>query len=291
MRVVFALVVSILLNIDTPYAQESPNDRGVTDTLVLKMSASPAEGSRSAVTVEVWVYSDDTILSFNAGFTWDNQNLYLDSAVASTLFDNPEYHIFLLHQDNLESSNLNRAFVLAGFSSGAGLSGDLHSRRLWATYYFTVENWHNGDSLSINVLPDSQIELAFVSPGPFYPLKYKPHFGGPMLFPGIATSLEEIDDATTLPNAVVLYQNYPNPFNPQTTIEFEILRSGHTLVEIFNTLGQRIATLVNKELSTGLYRFDWNGENENGHKAQSGVYFYKLQTPYFVTSRKMILIR
>ncbi len=290
-RILSALTVSILLILETAHSQASSSDRGVQDTLALVISAPPLEGTRSAVTIEVWVYSDDTILSFSAGFTWDNPKIHLDSAFASPLFDKPEYQLFLLYHDNLDSSNLNRAFALAGYSIGAGIPGTPHSRRHWATYYFTAENWRNDDTLSINIAPDSQMELAFVSPGPFYPVKFSPHFGGPMHFPGIATSLEESDNVTTLPNSVMLYQNYPNPFNPQTTIEFVIPRTCYTELEIFNILGQRIATLVNKELKAGEYRYKWNAENDYGPKIQSGVYFYKLQTPYFVTSKKMILIK
>ena len=57
-------------------------------------------------------------------------------------------------------------------------------------------------------------------------------------------------------------------------------------LEVFNTLGEKVSTLVSEELNTGNYKFDWNGAN-----LPSGVYLYRLQTPTFSTSKKMTLIK
>lgn len=290
MKVVFAFAVSTFLLLEASHSQAQANDWGVRDTLALVVSVPPVESSRSPLVIEAWVYSDETVLSYSAGFAWDNRKLHIDSAFASPLIDGPQYQIFLFDEDDLTTSNVNQTFVLGGLSSGAGIPGDFRSRRLWATYYFTIENWQPNDTLAINILPDSQMELAFVSPGPFYPVKYRPYFGGPMLFPGIATLLEGNENALTLPDAVTLHQNYPNPFNPETTIEFEMPRRGHIELEIFNSLGQKVTTLVNAELAAGVYRYNWSAVNKNGAKVPSGVYFYRLKMPDFVTSKKMILI-
>ena len=291
MRVLFGLAVFLLFNIDKPQSQSLSNDQGVRDTLALAVSIPPLPGVRSSVVIECWVYSDDTILSYSVGFTWDNPKMYLDSATASPILGESEDQVFLFSNDDLMTSNLNRTFVLQGFTSGPGISGDNNSRRLWATYYFSVENWYNTDTISINVLPDSQLEFGFVSPGLFYPAKYRPYFEGPMLFPGMPTSLEESDHAQTLPNAVTLYQNYPNPFNPETIIEFEIPRRCQVRLEILNLLGQHVTTIVNGEHSAGGIRYTWNALNELGAKVPSGVYFYRLRTPDMVISKKMMLLK
>jgi hypothetical protein len=83
-----------------------------------------------------------------------------------------------------------------------------------------------------------------------------------------------------------LHQNYPNPFNPRTTIRFDILKAGDVELNIYNPLGQRVATLVNERLAPGAYQFDWNASI-----LASGVYLYQLKTAEFTQVRKMILMK
>lgn len=87
-------------------------------------------------------------------------------------------------------------------------------------------------------------------------------------------------------NDFQLLQNYPNPFNPNTTIEFEIPQREKVKIEIFNVLGQRIATLLNAEMESGRHRINFNASG-----LSSGVYFYTLRSGSFVETRKMLLIR
>jgi hypothetical protein len=98
------------------------------------------------------------------------------------------------------------------------------------------------------------------------------------------TSVEIIEDLT--PENFILSQNYPNPFNPSTTIQFSIPEQSFVKLEVFNTLGEKVTTLVSEELNTGSYKFNWDAKN-----LPSGVYLYKMQTTNFSTSRKMILIK
>ncbi len=83
-----------------------------------------------------------------------------------------------------------------------------------------------------------------------------------------------------------LDQNYPNPFNPTTAIQFSLEKPGKTVLEIYNTLGQKVATLVNGELSAGAHRYQWNASG-----LASGVYFYRLQSNEFVATKKMLLVK
>lgn len=98
------------------------------------------------------------------------------------------------------------------------------------------------------------------------------------------TSVEIIEDLT--PDNFILSQNYPNPFNPSTTIEFAIPEQSFVKLEVFNMLGEKIATLVSEELNTGSYKYDWSAGN-----LPSGIYLYRLQTADFSTSKKMTLIK
>jgi hypothetical protein len=89
-----------------------------------------------------------------------------------------------------------------------------------------------------------------------------------------------------IPSNYKLHQNYPNPFNPVTNIRFDIPRSSHVKLIIYDALGREIATLVNEKLSAGSYESEWNASSY-----PSGVYFYTLFTKNYSESKKMLLIK
>jgi len=112
-----------------------------------------------------------------------------------------------------------------------------------------------------------------------------------------------------------LEQNYPNSFNPTTTIPFRVKSlefrepvhttrekvvhgsrfvvhgPSHTTLTIYNVLGQKVRTLVDKDRMLGNYQVDWDGKDETGKEVASGVYFYKLKVENFEKTKKMLLIR
>lgn len=95
----------------------------------------------------------------------------------------------------------------------------------------------------------------------------------------------------TVPDSYVLEQNYPNPFNPTTKLRFGLPAATRVNVTIYNSLGQKIKTVLNDERSAGYHVVRWDGRNENGAAVSSGVYFFRLKTGSFSTTRKMMLIR
>jgi aminopeptidase N len=93
------------------------------------------------------------------------------------------------------------------------------------------------------------------------------------------------------PESYVLHQNYPNPFNMQTIIQYELPEPGMVTLEVYNVLGQRIATLAHGRQEAGSHSVPWNGKSENGLDAASGVYFYRLQAGSFTQTQKMVLLK
>ena len=91
-------------------------------------------------------------------------------------------------------------------------------------------------------------------------------------------------------NDFVLYQNYPNPFNPETTIRYTVraqdLVPQRVELSIYNTLGQKVATLVSKKQPAGSYQVKWNASG-----LSSGVYLYHLQAGEHVQTKKMIFMK
>lgn len=106
----------------------------------------------------------------------------------------------------------------------------------------------------------------------------------------IVTYVDDIK-SDVIPDYYNLYQNYPNPFNPITTIKYQLPKKSAVKIEVFNTLGQRIKTLEDKDQLPGNYEVIWNGKDEFGQTVASGIYIYKIHTQDFVKTKKMILIR
>lgn len=94
-----------------------------------------------------------------------------------------------------------------------------------------------------------------------------------------------------MPNQFVLEQNYPNPFNPVTIINYNLLINSEVEIVVYNVVGQKIRTLVNKEQLPGTYLIIWDGLDDTGQQVSSGVYFCKMKASDFVQIRKMILLR
>jgi len=99
------------------------------------------------------------------------------------------------------------------------------------------------------------------------------------------------DNDLTLPESFSLAQNYPNPFNPKTTIAFDIPRTTGVTLNVFNTLGRHVATLLDQTISVGHHTVEWNAVDSQGKMVASGVYFYRLETESSTDIRKMILLR
>ncbi|MDR3667487.1 MAG: YCF48-related protein [Ignavibacteriaceae bacterium] len=83
-----------------------------------------------------------------------------------------------------------------------------------------------------------------------------------------------------------LKQNYPNPFNPVTIIEFAIPDRHFISLKIYNSIGNEIETLINKELEPGNHSVPWNPTN-----LPSGVYYYCLKVGDFIQTKKLIFLK
>ena len=95
---------------------------------------------------------------------------------------------------------------------------------------------------------------------------------------------------TALPTDFALGQNYPNPFNPSTIIPYQLPTAGHVRLDVFNLLGQRLATLVDAERSAGVHTEQWDATDAAGRAVGAGVYIYRLSSGEMTESRRMVLV-
>ncbi len=94
-----------------------------------------------------------------------------------------------------------------------------------------------------------------------------------------------------LPREFRLQDNYPNPFNAGTTIRFALPREANVQLALYNTLGQKIKTLAAKNYPAGVHAVSWDGLNNSGQPAPSGLYFYKMTAENFAAVKKLTMIK
>lgn len=100
------------------------------------------------------------------------------------------------------------------------------------------------------------------------------------------------DDPTeVVPSQSVSLRNYPNPFNPVTTIAFNVPKASLVTAEVYNLKGQKVKTLVQDFLPTGLQQLSWNGTNDMGNTVSSGIYFCKVKGDSFNSTHKMVMLK
>lgn len=100
------------------------------------------------------------------------------------------------------------------------------------------------------------------------------------------TSVETPQTDGSIPKEFALLQNYPNPFNPTTKIRFDVPKAGHVKLLVYNSLGQVVETLIEKELTADSYEIEFNAT-----RLSSGLYFYQLVSDNFITTKKMLLLK
>jgi len=101
----------------------------------------------------------------------------------------------------------------------------------------------------------------------------------------------EVTQTGIIPKTIKLLENYPNPFNPETAIRFELPKISLVTIQVYNTLGQKIRTLISEQRPAGIHIIKWDGKDDHGSSVSSGVYFYSMETGDFRQVKKMVLLR
>ncbi len=100
-----------------------------------------------------------------------------------------------------------------------------------------------------------------------------------------------VEEEKFRPSSFALWQNNPNPCREFTTIKYQLPKSIHTTLRIYNVTGQLVKTLVNEEKESGTYAVTWDGKNNKGRTVTNGIYFYKLTAEDFTSAKKLFLMK
>lgn len=163
----FVLVVGLTLPATAQFTQD-PNDQGVADTVDMVLTVAPdATTNQLKVQFDLYGFNDvDTLSGMASGYGWDNPNLQMDSAVVAPIISSSfDFIISVYEGQNIGLTNTNQRFpFVASRLFNVGLLPD-PSRRLWASYYFTLSSWSVTDSIVLDTLTyNSGVTWVFNNP-------------------------------------------------------------------------------------------------------------------------------
>jgi hypothetical protein len=195
--------------------------------------------------------------------------------IAATVWDNisievGELAVKLHHRTNENAFDDVSMYYCGGYLYRYGITGVPAGTRV--DYYIQVADKMGNVSLDPPNAPDSV--YSFMVTG---------------------TSVEETAPTSEYPRVFSLAQNYPNPFNPSTTISFELPLTANAThrvsLVIYDVRGKLVREMINSELKTGNHAVVWNGSDKESKEAPSGIYFYRLSSGTWASTKKMILMR
>ncbi len=100
-----------------------------------------------------------------------------------------------------------------------------------------------------------------------------------------------VTDEEVIPSSQLDLTNYPNPFNPNTTICFSLQKSDYVKLDIYNTKGQIVTSLMNGQVSSGEHRIQWNGMDKNNQPVASCMYFARIDSKGKAAIAKLLLLK
>ena len=165
-----------------------------------------------------------------------------------------------------------------------------------------------GDFIQVNKMGESNTAFPFashISHGWHNIAIFTGLFSGISLFNGIELISEGrtdlfvacftfpmgVDDIVLPKTEELTALNYPNPFNPETTVIFNLPRDGEVELIVYNVKGQRIRVLLEEYLQQGEHHVTWDGRDDSGSIAGSGIYLYRLRSSSDIFTGRMTLLK
>ncbi len=180
-----------------------------------------------------------------------------------------------------------KTFVSVSGLAGRGIRDQERSGDWWASIYTSDQGANYGALFAIfnvNGVPNLAKfyfkDIDGVIPDSFFVISNK-----------VDIPVSVVSNDAVPPVNFSLSQNYPNPFNPQTEIHFQLPENSRVELRIYNTLGQKIRSLIDAQYEAGFHTVRWDGKDTNRNPVSSGVYLYKLKAGSLIQMRKTTLLR
>jgi len=191
------------------------------------------------------------------------------------------FEVFLSSQDEdyIEDAQIMISTGSSGISDFsvlsnlAGISADPE----WLTVQVDLANYAGRNIyLAVRCISEDKFVLKMDNPG-FYG-------NGSIVNSGM-------NPAAILPEKFSISQNFPNPFNPLTTIAYQLPEEAAVSLIIYNTMGQKIKTLISARQPANYYSVIWNGTNDAGQSVATGIYLYRFSAGNFHAVQKMVFLK
>jgi len=121
-----------------------------------------------------------------------------------------------------------------------------------------------------------------------FPAKWSQYVNSHWTYMG---ALSTVDNDNITANKFELKGNYPNPFNPTTKIRFTNDRASNVKVTVYSLKGEKVATIMNKQINSGTYDVSWNGKNTSGKVVPTGMYLYDIESDGRRLQGKMLFLK
>lgn len=168
-----------------------------------------------------------------------------------------------------------------GFEDSIFVATDLNLVQMAAG----IIDWEDGslDESFVNRIPQS-MRIESIEEG----LTREQHLIGLL---GTMDGMRPTNWNNVIPEKYALYQNFPNPFNPTTQIRYDIPENAHVRINVYNTLGQKVITLLDNIQVAGSYSVMWDSKSSSGQDAASGLYIFRMEAGNFSDAKKMLLLK
>jgi photosystem II stability/assembly factor-like uncharacterized protein len=239
-------------------------------------------------------------LSTDSGATWTatgatGNPIWALAVSGTSLFAGIGEGVFQSTNDGADWSAVDNGLNYRGLLHSFAVSGTSLFAGTWGGgVFFSRDNGTNWTAVNDGIVPDNVMINALVAPGAnvFAGTRSDPFSNFSVTNGGVyKRPLSEIVagvgvSTNQVPALFRLEQNYPNPFNPSTTIRYALPSTSHVTLTVFNTLGQRVATLVDENQDAGYHdvKFD-------GNSLASGLYFYRLTAGDYLATKRLLLLK
>lgn len=277
------LTIAGVLTIVAPVWAEDP---GSQDSVIV--GSIVVQQGQTRAFVPVWTVTDDSVVFYNIPLTWNAPRGGVHGENGS-LYYPPLINWDEAYDSLMAAESYFRIVAWADLDSGSADNPSLFtSGQRWHMFSIRMEIDPNAPAQTVTIDTTYDARNGSLLMGtPDGLTEFAPAFVRGYI---AITESQAADEDGTIPSEFTLSQNYPNPFNPSTNIRIGVPSGQHVLLEVYNVVGQRVATLIDEVKDPGWYSVTWDGSDDSGAPVASGIYPYRLVIGDRSETKTMILL-